>query len=275
MRRSRWWIAAVALCLVAGCSSDGDTDSARDDASTSTTDQTVEDAEVLRIVVSNDDGIGAEGFDQLVEALVALSDVEVHVVAPAEDHSGSGDTTTDGEVDFGDGTTASGEEGTAVEGFPADTVAVALDDLGLEPHVVVSGVNVGQNIGPIVPISGTVGVARTAIRRGVPAIAASGGLVYDAEQFAVAVELVTEWLIEHRDALIEGTVDTDTAISINVPVCDPEDMGEAVEVPRAEAFPEGVNPFESRCDQSGPAPHDDYEALAAGFPTITRIPAEL
>lgn len=283
MGRSRWWVAAaiaVGLALVGGCSDDeggsaseSSTTAPAAEADASTT--TAAPVEVLRLVVSNDDGIEAEGFDLLVTALRDMPDVEVHVVAPAEDQSGKGDTTTEGEVEFADGTTASGVEGVAVAGTPADTVGVALDDLGLDPHLVVSGVNVGQNIGPIVPISGTVGVARTSIRRGIPAIAASGGLVYDEAQFRVAVELVVEWITEHRDALVEGTMPVDAAVSINVPVCAPEQMGEAVEVPVAEGFPEDVNPFESRCDQSGPAPTDDYHALAAGMPSISRVPPDL
>ena len=60
--------------------------------------------------------------------------------------------------------TASGYEARAVEGFPADTIRVAFDELGLTPDLVVSGINEGQNLGPVVDLSGTVGAARAAVR---------------------------------------------------------------------------------------------------------------
>ena len=53
---------------------------------------------------------------------------------------------------------------------------VALDELGVEPDLVVSGINPGQNVGPLAYLSGTVGAGRAAVRRGIPAIAGSAGL---------------------------------------------------------------------------------------------------
>ena len=53
---------------------------------------------------------------------------------------------------------------------------MALQELGLEPDVVVSGVNAGQNIGTLIDLSGTVGAAATAARQGVPAVAVSQGI---------------------------------------------------------------------------------------------------
>jgi 5'-nucleotidase len=73
-------------------------------------------------------------------------------------------------------TAASGYEATAVGGFPADTIRAALDDLGREPDVVVSGVNSGQNLGQLTEVSGTVGAARVAAARGIPALAVSAQL---------------------------------------------------------------------------------------------------
>ena len=92
-------------------------------------------AEPLTILVTTDDGIGAPGIDSLVTTLSTLDDVELIIVAPAENQSGSSDTTTDGAVTSAPGTTASGVEGTAVAGTPADAVIVALDELGIEPDL--------------------------------------------------------------------------------------------------------------------------------------------
>jgi 5'-nucleotidase len=277
---------ATASLLLAGCGDDGG------EATTTTTvavepapdeaeagDAPAEDgaepAEVLRILLANDDGIAHPGLDLMLRELVALDGVEVTVVAPAENMSGSSDQTTEGGAPHAPGATASGVEGTAVDGFPADAVHVALDELGLDPHLVVSGINDAQNHGPIVAISGTVGVARTAIRRDIPAIAISAGLEYNDPEFEVAAALAVDWVLEHRDALVAGTHPTDHAVSINVPTCPVEAMGELVEVPVADDFLDGVGPYEFDCTLSDEDPAHDHAALHAGYPTLTRIPADL
>lgn len=259
----------VLAAVTAGCGGSGGDSPAAGDTSTTSTAAVAP----LRVVVTNDDGIGSPGLDQLVAAIAALPDVEVEVVAPAENQSGSSDRTTEGGVPFAAAATASGVEGTAVSGFPADSVLVAIEELGLEPDVVVSGVNEGQNVGPFAALSGTVGAARTAARLGVPAVAASAGLDYDAAQVAVAVDLVVAWLEENRAALVAGDLPAEV-VSFNVPSCDPASMGELVEVPLGAAIPEGQNIFESTCAAST-VPVDDVSAMIEGFPTQTRVPIEL
>ena len=166
-------LALVALTAACGGADGGGALASSTTAAAPETTTTTTPVDALTILVTNDDGIGAPGIDALVNALQALDDVEIVIVAPAENQSGSSDKTTDGPVASAPGATASGVEGTAVSGFPADSVNVALDELGIEPDLVVSGVNEGQNIANLAPISGTLGAARTALRRGVPAVAAS------------------------------------------------------------------------------------------------------
>jgi 5'-nucleotidase len=232
-------------------------------------------ARPLRILVSNDDGVSGPGLDVLVEALRQLPDVELTVVAPAEDQSGSSDRTTEGGVTFEDAATTSGFPAVAVDGFPADSVLVALDELGETPDLVVSGINTGQNAGPVAALSGTVGVARTAVRRGIPAVAVSGPLRFDAEVFALAADLVVEWITEHREALLDGTQRADVAFSINVPTCPADAIGSLRQVPLATAFPEGRNPFESDCDLANGSPADDVIGLVSGYAVLTEVPTEL
>lgn len=55
-------------------------------------------AEPLEILVTDDDGMAGAGLDVLVQALQTVPDVEVTIVAPATDQSGTSDTTTDGVV---------------------------------------------------------------------------------------------------------------------------------------------------------------------------------
>lgn len=263
-------VAAVALVA---CGDDDAPTTA--DPDTEPAETSAAESEPLRILVANDDGIDSQGLDLLVRTLEELPNVEITVVAPAEDQSGTSDQTTPEGAPHTPATTASGIEATAVDGFPADAVFVALDELGLEPHLVVSGINDGHNIGPFAELSGTVGVARTALRRGIPGVAVSAGLEYDDAEFGVGADLVAEWITEHRDALVDGTQPTDLAVSFNVPTCPVDQMGDVVEVPLADDFLEGHDPFESECTLDDPDPIHDHAALVAGYPALTMIPAEL
>jgi len=272
-RRTTFIAVAVAVALaLAACGSDDVSSDPTTTLAESTT--TTVAPEPVQILVTNDDGIGAPGIDALVNALVALDDVEVTIVAPLENQSGSSDTTTPGGATYAPGATASGVEGTAVDGYPADTIAVALDDLGLEPDLVVSGVNKGQNTGPLAYESGTVGAGRAAIRRGVPAVAGSAGLQDDAD-YATAVELMIAFIEEHRDAFADGSAPTNGVHSFNVPDCTAGSVRELVEVELATEIPDGVNPFESDCSiEVTEEPTNDIAALAAGHSALTLVPAE-
>lgn len=131
----------------------------------------------LRILVTNDDGVGADGIDAVVEALRVLPNVEVTVVAPATNQSGTGDAFTTDPMTVTPATTKSGYPATALGGHPADTVMFAVQHLlGSPPDLVVSGINFGQNIADAVTLSGTVGAARAASRLGIPALAVSAGI---------------------------------------------------------------------------------------------------
>jgi 5'-nucleotidase len=269
--------ALAALLVVAACGSDDDASTSSSTSTSAPVEETTTSTatvEPLTVLVTNDDGIGAPGIDAMVTALAELDDVEVVIVAPAENQSGSSDKTTPEGVEHAPGETASGVEGTAVQGFPADTIAVALDELGVEPDLVVSGVNEGQNHGPFAYISGTVGAGRAAVRRGVPAVAGSAGLG-DLADFDAAAALVVDWIEANRSALgaAEGT--PDGVVSFNVPGCTAGDIRELLEVPLGSAFPEGDDPFTSDCSlEPAGDPVDDVSAIEAGHATQTLVPTE-
>jgi 5'-nucleotidase len=263
----------LAVGLLGGCGEDADPGAP---AASGTTEKTTEAApEPLRILLVNDDGVINPAIDVMLRVLSEEPDVDITVVAPAEERSGSSDRVTAGGVTYQEATTPSGVAAYAVNGFPADAVGVGLDELDVDPHLVVSGVNPGQNIGPFAALSGTVGVGRTAIRRGVPALAVSAGLELDREQFTFAAELARDWIREHRDALLDGTGQVQTVTSINVPACPVAGMGDLQEVARATEFPAGADPFASTCDLAGPTPTTDYEALSVGYPAIAQVPADI
>ncbi|HEX5615728.1 MAG TPA: 5'/3'-nucleotidase SurE [Acidimicrobiia bacterium] len=274
MSRTSRIVALCALVSIVGvaCSDDDTADTASIDAGTTTT--TAPEPEVLRILVTNDDGVGADGIDAVVEALRALDAVEVTVVGPAENQSGTSDNTTAGTVPVSETTTVSGYPAIAVDGFPADSVTYALDEvLDETPHLVVSGSNEGQNIGPLVDVSGTVGAARTAARRGIPALAVSQGLG-EPPQFSVSAELVVSWVEEHRAELLDhdAAAGPTTVANLNVPSCPTPEVRGVVEVPVASEF--GANdPFTVDCASTLEDPVDDVTAFVNGYAALSELDA--
>jgi 5'-nucleotidase len=261
-------LAALAVAVVAGCGGDDDDGAAPQSGERETT--TTAPPEPLEILVSNDDGVGAEGIDVLVTALAALDSVEVTVVAPAGNQTGTGGRTTEGPLTTNEARTASGYEARAVEGYPADTIRVAFDELGLTPDLVVSGINEGQNLGPVVDISGTVGAARAGARRGVPALAVSQGLGQDLD-YEVAAGLVVDWIEENADALRAGEVSADVVVNLNVPTCDTGELRGQVEVASA-ATGNAAPP--SDCASTAEGFTDDVTAFANGFAALSEISVE-
>ncbi len=239
-------------------------------ASTTTTAASGSASEPLSIVVTNDDGFGAPGINALVSALTAMDGVEVTVVAPATQQTGTGGSTTAGPLTTSDQTLQNGYAATAVAGFPADTIRVAFDDMGLEPDLVVSGINEGQNLGPAVDISGTVGAARAAVRAGVPALAVSQG-VGQTLDYDVAAQMVVDWIEENRDAIAAGDLPTDDVFNLNVPSCDTGEVRGTLEVASATT---GDPLAPSNCTATGDGYTDDVTGFANGFATLTHVPVE-
>ncbi|HEU5153026.1 MAG TPA: 5'/3'-nucleotidase SurE [Iamia sp.] len=278
--RARGVVAGAALvaALLAGCSDDdGDDPVAQSGTPESTTEPSASEpgatepaaAEPLSILVTNDDGYSAEGIDAVVEALVGAGH-EVEVVAPLEQQSGTGGTFTEGAVESQEEETASGHPALAVAGYPSDSVRVALDELEMTPDLVVSGINEGQNVGPLVDISGTIGAARAAVARGVPALALSASTGPFAAGYEAGAGLMLTWIEEHAAALAAGEAPVEVT-SINVPSCAEGEPEELVEVPVGTG---GDVLAESDCTSDLTDPADDVEGLNHGFPTLTVVPAE-
>lgn len=188
----------------------------------------------LEILVTNDDGVSAEGIDELVEALILEPNVSVTVVAPKFNQSGSSDQKSPvSELSQEMATTLSGYPATAIastntnaprngSGSPADAVLWALKQMSLSPGLVISGTNEGQNVGQFSGFSGTVGAARTARRNGVPAIATSTGgevnILDGPFDFPTAVDETMKLFRDWRMGLRPSTVLT--VESINIPSCE-------------------------------------------------------
>lgn len=124
-----------------------------------------------RILLTNDDGIHAPGF-KLLESIAQSLGAEVWVVAPETEHSGAGHSLT---LHQPLRWRQISERRFAVEGTPTDCVLLAINKFMADslPHLVLSGVNRGANMGDDVTYSGTIAAAMEATLLGVPAIALS------------------------------------------------------------------------------------------------------
>jgi len=128
----------------------------------------------MKILVTNDDGILAEGLWTLVKELGNIA--EVIVVAPDRERSaiGTGVTLRQPLRVRKVKPTVPGVKAYAVEGTPADSVILALGNLVKgKVDIVISGINQGLNLGDDVHISGTVGAALQGYLHGFPALAIS------------------------------------------------------------------------------------------------------
>src|ERR1700728_1367846 len=120
----------------------------------------------MRVLLTNDDGIEAEGLQELRRALRGLDGIELAVSAPDGNRSAMALSITTRrplwveEVDFDDGTV-----GYATDGTPVDCVRLANLGLieGFQAELVVSGINHGSNLGDDITYSGTVAAAFEAI----------------------------------------------------------------------------------------------------------------
>jgi 5'-nucleotidase len=130
---------------------------------------------LMKVLLTNDDGIGAAGLHAARRALRGVEGLDVDVIAPDSNRSATARSITTRsplsvkEVDFDDGT-----RGFATDGTPVDCVRFAyLGLLGEQPDLIVSGINHGSNLGDDVTYSGTVAAAFEGIVLGLPAVAIS------------------------------------------------------------------------------------------------------
>ncbi|MTI81007.1 MAG: 5'/3'-nucleotidase SurE [Firmicutes bacterium] len=167
----------------------------------------------MRFLVSNDDGIYAEGINALRKALEELG--EVTVVAPDRERSATGHGITvtrplrAKEINYENSTT----KGYAVDGTPADCVKLGLEAImETPPDIVISGINLGPNLGTDVLYSGTVSAAYEGVINGVPAMAVSIN-TWKNPDFTHAVEFLKEYISE----AVKYQIPRGVVLNINIP----------------------------------------------------------
>ena len=130
----------------------------------------------MQVLLTNDDGIEAEGLQAMRRALVQVPGIELAVIAPDGNRSAFARMITTRrplwvqQVPFEDGT-----HGFATDGTPVDCVRLAKLGLieGFDADIVVAGINHGSNLGDDITYSGTVAAALEALVLGIPGIAVS------------------------------------------------------------------------------------------------------
>jgi 5'-nucleotidase len=140
----------------------------------------------MRILISNDDGIDSPGLKELRDELER--EHEVWVSAPELERSGTSHSVSLHEpVRF----RQLEERVFACNGSPADTVMYALlGAVPVEPEVIISGINLGPNLGTDIIYSGTAAVARQGALIGIPSIAVSAAALQPPFPFAEAARFV-------------------------------------------------------------------------------------
>src|SRR3954467_7159420 len=167
---------------------------------------------MVRILVTNDDGIYSEGLRKLADACLRIDGVEVLVVAPDREQSAASHALT---LNRPLRMMKLRENEYIVDGTPADCVNLAVLKLMREqrPTLVVSGINFGPNLGDDVTYSGTISAAFEGALLNIPSIAFSA-LVGENFSFAkcaaFAAELTRVVLHRRRGAEI--------ILNVNFPV---------------------------------------------------------
>ncbi len=129
----------------------------------------------MRILVTNDDGIGYSGLDALIEVLRPLGDLTI--VAPKSAQSGMSMAVTMGykPIMVRHLRTLPGEDWWYLDGTPASCIKFGIDNVlyPQRPDLVVSGINHGNNVATAAVYSGTIGAAMEGAVNGIPSIAVS------------------------------------------------------------------------------------------------------
>jgi 5'-nucleotidase len=164
----------------------------------------------MNILLTNDDGIEAEGIQKLAEALRSRPEHRVFLIAPDRNRSGVSHAISilSKQVKM----TAVGEDAWSCSGFPGDCVIIGVKGgLPKKPDLVLSGINMGANLGTDIIYSGTAAAARQASLYGIPALAVS---LAGMDNFYW--DMAASWSVDHLEELL-AYWRKETFVNINIP----------------------------------------------------------
>lgn len=161
----------------------------------------------LRILLSNDDGVFAEGINALADELREIA--QVIVVAPDRNRSGASNSLT---LEQPLRVNRIGDDVYSVQGTPTDCVHFALNELLKDdlPDLVLSGINHGANLGDDVLYSGTVAAAMEGHFLGVQSIAFS---LVGKHHFSSAAKIARQLVEQH----LTSPIPTNRLLNVNIP----------------------------------------------------------
>lgn len=232
----------------------------------------------MRILVSNDDGYFSPGIAILAERLGTVG--EVTVVAPERDRSGASNSLT---LDRPLSVRRAANGFWFVNGTPTDCVHIAVTGmLDFLPDVVVSGINLGANMGDDTIYSGTVAAAMEGFLLGIPSLAVSLAS-REARHLETAADIALELVARFaRDPIRQPVL-----LNLNVPDVARAALG-GVEVTRlgrrhkAEPVEKVRTPRGETAYWVGPAggaadsgPGTDFHAVVGGRASITPLQVDL
>jgi 5'-nucleotidase len=248
---------------------------------------------MMRILISNDDGIRADGIRALAFALCKQHDV--YVVAPDQERSAQGHALTLHQPLRADDYTKSFhksgimvKQALAVSGTPSDCVKLAITTLlnDTPPDVVVSGINHGPNLGGDVVYSGTVSAALEAAMNNIPAIATSA---FNGHLDICDFRDAADYIGLHLDKLLDlmGHSSDKIVLNVNTPAVDSQhynglklcklglrmytDFYEERKDPRGDTYYWLAGEMVNRDVD----PEEDIEAIRNNYVTVTPIHADL
>lgn len=172
-----------------------------------------------QILVTNDDGINAPGISALRNALAQLG--EVTVIAPERSRSAGGHAITLHKPLRADLVTMpSGKQGYSSNGTPSDCVVLGLLAIMTHCDLVVSGINLGANIGEDLTYSGTVSAAMEGVICGIPAFAISL-----ASENNPDFQPAADFAVKVARQVLQHGLPADVLLNVNVPGLPAEKLG--------------------------------------------------
>ena len=172
----------------------------------------------MKILLTNDDGIHAPGLFALYQAL--KSEYDLNIVAPESEMSAVGHAITlTSPLRVRDVNKNGAFFGYAVTGTPADCVKIALQELlKSPPDMILSGINLGANVGINILYSGTVSAATEGAFLGIKSAAISLATMKKKADFKFAASFSKEII----RFISENSLGEGTALNVNIPAVSPE-----------------------------------------------------
>ena len=198
----------------------------------------------MKILVTNDDGIYSSGIFALWD--VAKEFGEVNVIAPVNEKSAVGHgITISNPLYVKEIKREDGFKGFAVSGTPADCVKIGNKSLlSFRPDLILSGINIGSNLGNNIIYSGTVAAAIEGATLDIPSIALSIDS-FKPRSFSTS-KIVVRKVINFIE---DNTIPSGTILNVNIPDCEPSDLkGYKITSQGNQYFNDN---FEKRADPSG------------------------